>query len=129
MKLDTERLKKVMNADPEFALASRMWDARLRYRLGDDAFLIVIRDGVVTEIVPAPGLFHEFTADISAPDEVWSQILAAVPPPLFQDLFPAQFHHGLRITGDLESFYCYYAAVRRTTDLMRQVNNEASRAA
>lgn len=121
-----DRLAEELESDPEFRLISRLWNAKIRYVLGEDSFMLTIADGAVASIVADPGLFDPYTFSISGPEEVWAEILSLVPAPMYQDLFPAQFHKGVRLEGDLESLYGYYAAVRRITDLLRQVNNAAT---
>ncbi len=125
MRLASDRLQTSLNDDPEFRLSARSWDARLRYRMGAHSFIVVVRDGEVSEIVEPAGFFDESNIEIAADDEVWQKILAVIPPPRFQDLFPAQLHHGLRMQGDIESLFAYYAAVRRMTEVMRAVHNDA----
>ena len=129
MRIATDRLVGALNADPELRLTARLWTTRIRYSLGDDAFVLDLRDGRVVDVVDAPTIFDDFAIDIAAPDDVWDKILSPVPPPFCQDLFPAQLHHGLRIAGDLESVFAYYGAVRRITELMRAVRNDAAQGA
>ena len=123
-----DRLVDELNADPEFRLASRLWTADIRYVLGDDSFRLSVVDGTVVGAFAGPGLFDAYTFSISGSEEVWAEILSPVPAPMYQDLFPAQFHKGVRMEGDLESLYGYYAAVRRTTDILRRVNNDTAAA-
>ena len=125
MRVDTDTLQVRLNEDPEFGLNARQWDCRLRFRLGADGFILVVRDGQVAAVEEPAGLFDEWQIAISADDEVWQNILSAVPPPFYHDLFPAQLHHGLRLEGDLESLFAYYGAVRRLTEIMRDVHNDA----
>lgn len=129
MRIPAEKLVTAINDDPEFRLCGRLWSTRIRYRMGDDAFILDLRGGEVAGVVEAPGIFDDFEIEIAAGDDVWEKILAPVPPPFHHDLFPAQLHHGLRITGDLESVFAYYGALRRVTELMRSVHNDASVAA
>lgn len=124
MHIAADRLATALNDDPEFRLCSRLWNTRIRYRLGEDAFILEIRAGEVAGVVERPGVFDDFRIDVSAGEDVWEKILAPVPPPFYHDLFPAQLHHGLRIGGDLESVFAYYGALRRITELMRSVHNE-----
>ncbi len=129
MRIAADKLTTAVNDDPEFRLCGRLWDARIRYRMGDDAFILDIRRGEIADVVETPGIFDDFEIEIAAGDDVWEKILAPVPPPFHHDLFPAQLHHGLRITGDLESVFAYYGALRRITELMRSVHNDAAVAA
>jgi hypothetical protein len=123
VRIATSALQTTLNGDPEFRLAARFWDCRIRYRLGDDAFVLVIRNGEVAAVVERPGVFDDYEIDIAADEASWQKILAPVPPPFYHDLFPAQLHHGLRMSGDLASLLAYYGAVRRITDVMRSTHN------
>jgi hypothetical protein len=125
VRIATDKLQTSLNDDPEFRLCARSWDARLRYQMGEHSFIVVIRDGQVAAISEPAGFFDESDIEITAGDHVWANILAEIPPPRFQDLFPAQLHHGLRMHGDLETLFAYYAAVRRMTEVMRAVHNGA----
>jgi hypothetical protein len=129
VRIAADTLTTALNDDPEFRLCGRLWSARIRYRMGDDAFILDIRHGRVAGVVEPAGIFDDFTIEIAAGEETWEKILAPVPPPFHHDLFPAQLHHGLRITGDLESVFAYYGALRRITELMRSVHNDAAVAA
>jgi hypothetical protein len=125
VRIATDELLARLKEDPEFGLTARLWDCRIRFRMGAEGFILVIRDGEATAVVEPVGIFDDWQIAISADDEVWGNILAAVPPPFFHDLFPAQLHHGLRMEGDLESLFAYYGAVRRLTEVMRSVHNDA----
>lgn len=126
MRLPLDALISAINKDPEFRIAARMWSSRILYQLGDDRFILIIQDGVVASVIEQPGLFEEWRTEIIADDEVWSQILADKPRPFYQDLFPAQLCHGLRMRGDLEGLFAYYPAIRRITDLMRYTHNSVN---
>lgn len=129
MRIATDQLLARLNDDPEFALTARMWDCRIRFRMGTDGFVLVVRGGKAAEVVEPAGIFDDWQIGISADDEVWQKILAPVPQPFYHDLFPAQLHHGLRMEGDLESLFAYYGAVRRIAELVRSVHNDAPVAA
>lgn len=126
MQIATARLMDLINDDPEFRLQARHWDTRLRYQMGDDVFILVIRDGVVTEVVDKPIPFDEWRIEFVASDETWTNILTAVPRPFYQDIWSAQLYHGLRLGGDLEGMFAYFAAVRRITDLLRSLQNSTT---
>ena len=81
MRIDTQRLLTRLHADPEFALTARQWDCRLRFRLGADSFILVVRAGEGADVEEPAGLFDEWQIAISADDEVWRNILSVIPPP------------------------------------------------
>ena len=105
--------------DPEFGLCPRHWTGTLSFVLGDEAVVLDLRAGAPSASdasgspTDAPG--H---VTVSAPDEVWLQILEPVPAPYFNDIVPAQAF-GLRIGGHRETTWQYHAAIRRAVDLFR----------
>ena len=60
---------------------------------------------------------------VSAPTSEWQQFLERVPKPFYVDLWGAMTHHGFKASGDMESLYAYYPAVRRLFDIMRALAN------
>ncbi len=112
--LTSERIAERCRGDGEFRLTARYWDGSLTLNLGDSALSFEIRAG---EIHPAPAAPADIT--IRAPHDVWDRILAAVPPPRFNDIMPARAF-GLVVDGDDEMFCQYYPAIRRLVDLIRE---------
>jgi hypothetical protein len=89
-----------------------------------------LRDGVLADLPavhPASEGVAEFTGAvvIKAPADVWEKILAEIPPPHYNDIISAQ-KFGLRIRGDSETFWQYYAAIRRAVEILRDVRLEAA---
>ena len=111
-------LKARANADPEFRLAARFWNAELALCDELAGQLVKIEDGRVRGLRPyAPG--DACDVSISAPREEWDRFLAPVPRPFYQDLWGAWTRHGFELDGDLDSLYAYYPALRRMFDLLR----------
>ena len=98
--LDLSRLKQTVNADPEFKLTARLLNVN-----------------------ESPTFFDEWDIIASGPAEGWQKLLQSVPPPLYQDLFPAAVHRGFSVGGNLDLLFGYYAAFRRLTDLLRKIAN------
>ncbi len=127
--LNFERLQSVTNADPEFKLTARLLNARLRIFADREAHIITIKDGAIHSVNRNPTLFDEWDIDVGGPAEDWRKILQRIPPPLYQDLFPAAAHKGFRMAGNLELLFSYYPAFRRLIDIMREVANAPAAAA
>ena len=121
--LATGKALEALNLDPEFVLAARYWNARLKLFIGDDAYFVDIVDGVITRFVEGANGFDSYTIVIGGPLDVWEQILKEVPPPFYQDFWSAFMRHGFTMTGDLESLYAYYGALRRMVEVLRSIHN------
>lgn len=116
-----DTLQDALNADPEFRLSSRYWDGVLELRVGDDRCVVSLVQGEVVSVSgQAPSGAPEPVV-ITAPAEDWARLLEPAPKPFYQDFHAASAHHGFRLGGDVETLWAYYAAVRRTADILRAV--------
>jgi len=124
-----EELKDALNADREFRLAARYWTGALELRVDDvghEPTVVRLEDGTVTGVTSSlPADLEAVTGPgpvvIAAPAADWAQLLEEKPRPFFQDYHAATAHHGFRMDGDVETLWAYYAAVRRTADILRDV--------
>lgn len=121
-----EELEKALNADPEFRIAARYWSGAVEFRVDDAPTVVRLEDGTVTSVSSAlPADLEAVTGPgpvvIAAPASDWAQLLEKQPRPFFQDYHSATAHHGFRMDGDVETLWAYYAAVRRSADILRDV--------
>jgi len=119
MAIDLSTLVERANADSEFALHARFWNATVKLGIGDSNYRLDIRDGAVKSCGPWSGAIAGDLA-IVADDAEWAKLLEPVPPPFYQDLYAATIHHGFSVAGDTKNYCAYYPAVRRLIDLMRE---------
>jgi hypothetical protein len=122
--VDVSRLAPVANADPEFRLTSRLLDAKLKLQMGNEQVVITIKDGAIVDVNEAPTFFDDYDISATGSAEGWEKMLQLVPPPYYQDLFPAAIHRGFVVGGNLDLLFGYYAAFRRLIDLLRLVANQ-----
>jgi len=109
------------NADDEFRIAARLWNAHVRLDLGANSVRLSIEAGTIRSAEPCePDAACD--ACISGETDHWERLLAAAPPPLWQDLFGAAARGDFAIGGDVEAFFAYYPAMRRLLDLVREEN-------
>jgi len=116
MPLTAERIAERCADDGEFRLAARYWDGSLSIELGATPLGFRMAAGAIS---PGTG---DADVTITAPDNVWQQILAAVPPPGLNDIMPARAF-GLQLAGNFEMLFQYYPAIRRMVDIMREEAN------
>lgn len=113
------RLQTSVNADSEFRLAARYWNATLSLESPSHALRIEIADGQVRSCRESE-TGQPATITVLAPDDGWAQFLAAVPRPFYQDLIGGCVqHHGFQVTGDILSLSAYYQAATRLFAVMR----------
>ena len=120
--LDWEQVRSRANGDGEFRMHARFWNSRIRLKIGDRRYQVVVDSG---EIVSIERWYRGTACDlfIMAPERDWESMLEAVPRPFYQDLYPATLHHGFDVAGDIGHYCAYYPAIRRLIEVMREVHN------
>ena len=120
--LDWEQVRAGANGDGEFRMHARFWNSKIRLKIGDRGYQMVVDSG---EIVLIERFYRGTACDLSimAPEKDWEALLAPVPKPFYQDLYPATLHHGFDVAGDIGHYCAYYPAVRRLIEVMREVHN------
>jgi len=120
---DPARLQAGANADPEFCLAARYWNATLSLESPSSALRVEIADGHVAscrESAAGQGA----TITVVASDDGWRQFLAPVPRPFYQDLLGGCVqHHGFTVAGDMLALSAYYQATQRLFAVMRALRS------
>jgi hypothetical protein len=112
------RVMERANADGEFRIAARFWQAALRFDIGPESVRLTVEDGVIRAIAPGPS-GADCEVGVSGTLPSWERLLAAVP--LWQDLLGAVLRGDFVLKAeDPEAFYAYYPAVRRLVDLVRE---------
>jgi hypothetical protein len=127
--LPVDAIAEGLNQDPEFVLAARFWYCDVRFVVGDDVYFMHIENGRVESFHHGTQGFDPYTINIGGTAEVWQQMVAEIPKPFYHDWFAASFHHEFEISGDLESAYAYYFAIRRMHAIMGRCVRALDRAA
>ncbi len=110
------------NADGEFALHARFWNATVKLRAGAASYRLDIRDGKLSGCTPWLGAIAS-DLSIEAEESDWTELLAPLPRPFYQDLYAATIHHGFAVSGDTLNYCAYYPALRRLVELMREARH------
>ena len=108
-------------ADGEFCMAARYWTGGLVLETGVGKLALRVDEGVVKPGAPAN---REGVVTLTAPQSLWSRLLAPVPPPFFNDLGPAQAL-GMQRSGDRVVYTQYFAAIMRAIELLRPAGLQA----
>ncbi len=118
LQIDFDGFQKELNQDPEFAHTARYWDSRIRLGMGDEAFMLKVRDGSLADV--SPYLVEDSCdLDIDAPGSDWEEFLQPKPRPMYHSLYAVTFHHDFKITGDLTDGWAYMQALIRLFEVMR----------
>jgi hypothetical protein len=117
-----EKLQAALNDDGEFRFAARYWDGALQLQIGAQAHVLRLKGGEVVGIdsTPLDGT-SPGEVTVSASADTWAQMLQPFPRPFYQDFYPAYMHHGLEFKGDSDYVWAYYAALRRSGQVLRSI--------
>ena len=106
------------NADPEFRLHARFWNATLRLDVGEARRRLVVEDGAIREVEPC-GPDAASDVQVSIPADVFERMCEPVPKPFYHDLFGAVARHGVVLLPEPTAWAAYYPALRRLTEILR----------
>lgn len=114
------RLPSLCADDGEFQMTARYWNGTLRLGADGLGVEVTIVDGVAVSTTDVSGDPEELPGNVGfdGPAEVWAKLLAPVPEPMHNDIAPVQYL-GMRRTGDRDTYWQYFPAVRRVIDLLR----------
>ena len=112
-------LREAVNGDGEFGRHAKFWQATIRLGIGSRTFQLRIDRGMLGPVERHAGGMGVDLA-IKAPEADWDALLAAEPPPFYQDLYPASLHHGFDVVGSLADYGAHYPAIRRLIEIMRE---------
>jgi hypothetical protein len=116
-----DAIRKGVNADPEWTIAARFWNARIRFYTNEsDEYFMQIEHGRVTEFRVGTDGYQASTIYVGGPRATWGDLLSPTPKRFCNDFFPASIHRGMRLGGDLSSLYAYYSALQRILAVMRR---------
>lgn len=118
---DPAKIAEAANADGEFQVVSHLWNARVRLDVGDQSYLLEVRDGKIVELAPRDkDKVGPCNYRIYAPRSDWEEFLKPAPRPFYQDLNAAIWRHEFRFEGEALDYYPYYRALNRIFEIMRQ---------
>lgn len=120
---DWQRLLQHANADGEFRLHARFWNARVRIGHGSERTLLEMVAGEMRRAQPWDAADFGANLEIAAPPDEWDALLERLPRPFYHDVWAANVHHGFNLAGDSLNLCAYYPAVRRLIELMREVKH------
>lgn len=116
------------NNDPEFRINARYWNGALEFGIDSSSYVLTLTNGVITSLDSASTSAESHVASsapgrvrIGAPASDWEIFLRDPAPPFYLDYYSASLHHGFDLSGDPDTLWAYYPAIRRTSELLREI--------
>jgi hypothetical protein len=118
-----ERLPELANGDAWLTHRGRFLDVSLMLEVGDDQYLIRIREGGVESVERGPFVMPRWAFALRASAEDWNTFWSASPPPGYHDLVAMMKFKRLRLDGDA---YPFMTHIRYFKDLLGRLREGAA---
>ena len=118
-----ERLAELANGDPWLTHRGRFLDVSLMLEVGEEQYLIRIREGSVESIERGPFVMPRWTFALRASSKDWSTFWSESPPPGYHDLVAMMKFKRLRLEGDP---YPFMTHIRYFKDLLGRLREGAT---
>ena len=110
-----ERLPELANEDAWLTHRGRFLDVSLMLEVGEEQYLIRIRNGAVDSVEQGPFVMPRWDFALRASAEDWDRFWSASPPPGHHDLVAMMKFKRLRLDGDP---YPFMTHIRYFKDLL-----------
>src|SRR4051794_33318657 len=122
--LDPAAVAAALDGDKRFRLAARYWTAQVGIHVGDERFVLRVRDGEVGSFGRDDGSPAGDDVTVRGAAASWEKLLSPVPPPGFQDVLMGGGAGAFQLEGDLVgSIAPYYAAVQALVAVLRRLHS------
>jgi hypothetical protein len=126
-----EHYKETVNDDPEMKVRGHdKFDENFYVEIGEERFLIVMDGGRVDEVVPNPGLNHQWAFGVEGERQAWQEFVEETPPAFNHEIIASNYRSAVRneaghleLTGDNKKIFQNLRAFQRTLDLLRKAKN------
>lgn len=103
--------------DARYQRVAGRFGATVLLEFGDDAYVLEIEDGDVTEVDADPS-FASWDFAVRAPVETWETHFAEVPPPQYNDLRSLWLQRDLTIEGDVLLAMQHWRSLKLLIDVL-----------
>lgn len=126
-----EHYQEVVNNDDEMEVRGHdKFNENFYVEIGDERFLIKMEHGKVDDVVPEPGMNHQWSFGVEGNREAWKEFVQEVPPAFNHEIIASHYRSAvkkeeghLQLTGNNKKIFQNLRAFQRTLDLMRETHN------
>jgi hypothetical protein len=102
-----ERLRDHVNSNPALLRRGNTCTARLLVEIGEDSYIVDIREGRVEAVTKGPFRTPSWTFALRGSREAWNEFFKPIPRPGYQDILGLAKRKLLRIEGNLHPFMAH----------------------
>jgi hypothetical protein len=126
-----ENYKETVNEDPEMAVRGHdKFNENFYVEIGDERFLVLLDDGKIDDIVPNPGMNHQWSFGVEGDRDAWEEFVQETPPAFNHEIIASHYRSAVRnedghleLKGDNKKIFQNLRAFQRALDLMRKAHN------
>jgi hypothetical protein len=115
-----ERLKDAVNGNPTLLRRGRTCTARLLVEMGEESYIVDIREGRVEAVTKGPFTGPSWTFALRASRQDWDEFFKPVPKPGYQDIFGLAKRKLMRIEGNLHPLMAHLLYFKEALASLRQ---------
>ena len=97
-----EKLAELVNADPGLVRRGRWMNAVMMLGVGDQNWLITIREGRIASCTPQTLRISAYDFAITGDEAAWRKFWQKTPPPMHHDLHALLRIKAIRLDGDID---------------------------
>ena len=123
-----EVIAETFNDDPEFRIQARYWEGALEFGVDDRTYVLKMVDGRVAMAAEETGGTTATGKDekrvrVTAPAKAW-EVFLQTPHRRSTWITTTRPAPWLELSGDADTLWAYYPAIRRTSELLRGLAKE-----
>lgn len=126
-----EHYQEVVNDDDEMEVRGHdKFNENFYVEIDDERFLIQVEHGKVDDVVPEPGMNHQWSFGVEGSYKAWKEFVQEVPPAFNHEIIASHYRSAvkeeedhLQLTGNNKKIFQNLRAFQRALDLMRKTHN------
>ena len=123
--------KQTVNDDDEMQVRGHdEFDENFYVDIDGNRFLVQMDRGQVADVIPNPGMNHDWVMGVEGEREAWEEFIQEVPPAFNHEIIASHYRSAvkdesghLRITGSNKKMFQNLRAFQRALDLLRHTEN------
>ena len=114
-----EALKDLVNANPALVRRGRWTNAVMLLGIGDQNWIIEIRDGRIANLAPEDWTVSSWDFAIRGTADAWAKFWSPMPPPMHHDISALVRAGKVRLDGDIDMLMANFLYLKLVLEQLR----------